>query len=133
MKLVICGSMSFAKEMKETQVLLEAQGHTVFVPRNLNDFLNGTPTREKKELKIQHDVFKDYFNEIRNSDGVLVLNYEKKGVPGYVGVNALIEMAFAYVQNKKIFLLNQIPEMDYSDEIEALTPTILNGDLSSLT
>ena len=133
MKLVICGSMSFAKEMKETQVLLEAQGHTVFVPRNLNDFLNGTPAREKKELKIQHDVFKDYFNKIRNSDGVLVLNGMTTLFPGYIGVNALIEMAFAYVQNKKIFLLNQIPEMDYSDEIEALTPTILNGDLSSLT
>ena len=132
MKLVICGSMSFAKEMKEAQELLESRGHTVFVPRNLNDFLNGTPTREKKELKIQHDVFKDYFNEIRNSDGVLVLNYEKKGVPGYVGVNALIEMAFAYVQDKKIYLLNEVPAMDYSDEIEALTPIVLHGDLHSL-
>lgn len=133
MKLVICGSMSFAKEMKEAQELLEAQGHTVFIPRNLNDFLTGTPAREKKELKIQHDVFKDYFNEIHSSDGVLVLNYEKKGVPGYVGVNALIEMAFAYVQNKKISLLNPIPSMDYSDEIEALMPTVLNGDLTTLS
>lgn len=124
--------MTFAREMAEAKIELENNGYEVFVPRNLDDFLTGTPDSEKKDLKIKLDVFKDYFNEISTADAVLVLNYEKKNIPGYVGVNALIEMAFAHVQDKKIFLFNQIPTMDYSDEIEALQPIVLDGHLGHL-
>lgn len=41
-------------------------------------------------------------------------------------------MAFAHVLNKKIFLLNPIPQINYSDEIEAMNPIILNHDLSKI-
>ena len=41
-------------------------------------------------------------------------------------------MAFAYILNKKIFLLNGVPKMSYSDEIYATKPIILNGDLSQI-
>jgi len=44
----------------------------------------------------------------------------------------LIEMAFAYVLNKKIFLLNPAPRMSYSDEIEAMKPIIINEDLNQV-
>ena len=43
-----------------------------------------------------------------------------------------MEMGQAYVNNKKIFLLNSIPEVSYSDEIIALKPVSLNGDLSGI-
>ncbi len=124
--------MSFAKEMADTKARLEAIGHSVFAPRNLQDFLDGTPSSEKKALKIQHDVIRDYFHEIQGSDAVLVLNYLKRGIEGYVGANALIEMAFAHVLGKKIYLMNSIPVMDYSDEIEVMSPAVLNGDISNL-
>ncbi len=38
-------------------------------------------------------------------------------------------MAFAHVLGKKIFLLNSIPKMSYSDEIEAMKPIIINNNL----
>jgi predicted RNA-binding protein with PUA domain len=41
-------------------------------------------------------------------------------------------MAFAYVLDKKIFLLNPIPKISYSDEIYAMKPIILNGDLTKI-
>ena len=34
-------------------------------------------------------------------------------------------MGFAHVLNKKIYLLNNIPEMSYSDEIRAMQPIVL--------
>ena len=34
--------------------------------------------------------------------------------------------------NKKIFLLNNIPEISYSDEIKAMKPIVLNGGISSI-
>ncbi|PIS41507.1 MAG: hypothetical protein COT25_02780 [Candidatus Kerfeldbacteria bacterium CG08_land_8_20_14_0_20_42_7] len=61
-----------------------------------------------------------------------MLNYSKKGVNDYIGGNALMEMGFAYVNNKKIFLLNDIPGMQYTDEIRAMHPIVLHGDLANM-
>jgi hypothetical protein len=38
-------------------------------------------------------------------------------------------MAFACVLNKPIYLLNPIPDISYTVEIEAMEPIILNGEL----
>lgn len=38
-------------------------------------------------------------------------------------------MGFAYVLDKKLFLLNDIPKVNYKDEIVALKPIILNGNI----
>jgi hypothetical protein len=38
-------------------------------------------------------------------------------------------MAFACVLNKPIYLLNPIPDISYTVEIEAMEPVILNGEL----
>jgi len=61
------------------------------------------------------------------------LNYDKRGIKNYIGGNTLMEIGFAHVLNKKIFLLNPIPEIPfYKSEIEAVRPVILNGDLSKV-
>ncbi len=60
---------------------------------------------------------------------MLVLNYNKNNIPNYIGGNTFIEMAFACVLNKPIYLLNPIPDISYTSEIEAMQPIILNGDL----
>ncbi len=39
-------------------------------------------------------------------------------------------MGFAHVLDRKIFLLNDIPDISYTDEIRAMKPIILNGDIS---
>ncbi len=43
-----------------------------------------------------------------------------------------MELGFAYVNDKKIFLLNPIPDLPYKEEIEAVQPIVLNGDLSKI-
>jgi len=57
---------------------------------------------------------------------------DKNGIGNYIGGNTLIEMAFAHVLNKKIFLLNPVPEISYKDEIIAMQPIILNGNLEKI-
>ena len=73
-----------------------------------------------------------HFQKIRESDAILIVNQEKKGVKGYIGGAVFLEMGVAYFLGKKIFLLNQIPEMAYTDEIRIMKPVILGGDLSRL-
>jgi hypothetical protein len=54
-------------------------------------------------------------------------------VKNYIGPNVLIEMGQAYVNDKKIFLLNEIPfGMYHTDEIESLDPICLCGDLTKI-
>jgi predicted RNA-binding protein with PUA domain len=124
--------MSFAKEMLEAKKKLEEQNHEVVIPANADKYANGTIDVENKWEKIELDVIRAYFEEIKKADAILVINKDKNGIKNYVGGNSLIEIAFAHVLNKKIFLLNPIPQMNYSDEIEAMKPTVLDGDLTKL-
>ena len=41
-------------------------------------------------------------------------------------------MGVAYYLEKPIYLLNPIPEMPYTSEIEAMEPIVLNSDLSKI-
>lgn len=130
MKIAICGSMKFGKEMLEVKQELEKNGHEMIVPTNTESYADGTIDVENKWEKIELDVIRIYFEKIKEQDAILVVNKDKNGIENYVGGNSLIEIAFAHVLDKKIFLLNPIPKMNYSDEIEAMKPVILNGDLN---
>ena len=132
MKITICGSMFFAKDMLEIKQKLEGQNHIVIVPANTDKYANGTIDVENKWEKRDLDVIRAYFEEIKKTDAILVINKDKNNIKNYVGGNSLIEMAFAHVLNKKIFLLNPVPQINYSDEIEAMKPVILNNNLSKI-
>ncbi len=132
MKIAICGSMSFAKEMVEVKDRLEKLGKEIVLPKEIEKHIRGEIEEQSKWEKIEFNVFKDYFNEIKNCDAILVINESKNDIPNYIGGNSLIEMAFAHVLDKKIFLLNPIPFLSYTDEIEAMSPIILNGDLNQI-
>jgi len=129
MKIAICGSMSFAKEMILVKKELEKRGHIIIIQDDVEDHANGKILDEDKWKKLEIDPLKNYYKEIHNSDAIIVINIDRKGITNYIGGNTLIEMAFAYVLNKKIFLLNPIPKLSYEDEIFAMKPIIVNNNL----
>ena len=136
MKIAICGSMAFTEQMFAAKEELEKLGHEGVVSGFGEQYLGKTP-EEVDELKLHHkyekDAIREFWEEIKNSDAILVLNYDRKGIPNYIGGNAFMEIGFAYVLNKKIFLLNPIPGIEYyKSEIEAMKPTILNGRLKEI-
>jgi hypothetical protein len=137
MKIVICGSMTLSPEMIEIGKNLEDRGHSVTLPKFVEDYAKSNSIdqmhrSESAKIKLEHDVLKDYFHKIRAGDAILVVNKERKSIENYVGGNSLIEMAFAYVLDKRVYLLNPIPDMSYRDEIEATKPTIINENLDNL-
>ena len=132
MKIAICGSMQFSKEMLGIKQKLEDLGHKVIVPEGTDDYVSGKRRPENKWEKLELNVIKEYYKEIKNSDAVLIVNISKNGIENYIGGNALIEMAFAHILDKKIFLLNPIPNMSYKDEIEAMKSIVLNNDLRKI-
>ena len=69
---------------------------------------------------LKEDAIKDHFEKIKWGDGILVANYEKRGIGGYVGGNTLIEIGMAFYLKKRIFILNPISsEISYKQEITA--------------
>jgi len=134
MKIVICGSMSSVKKMVDIGKKLRILDHKVILPKFTEQYalmenLDKIHSESVKN-KIEHDLIRDYFEEIKNADAVLIINIDKNGIKNYIGGNAFLEMGFAHVLNKKVFLLNSIPEIMYKDEIEAMRPVVLNSDLS---
>lgn len=83
-------------------------------------------------MKKKFDLIRWYYNSIFNSDAVLIVNLEKNRIKNYIGGNTLLEMGFAHVLNKRIFLLNDIPDISYRDEILAIQPIVINGDLNKI-
>jgi nucleoside 2-deoxyribosyltransferase len=125
--------MSAINKIIEVQNKLELLGHTVVVPKNLERHSAKTfSSSESTDEKIKDDLIKGYFNEIGDSDAVLVLNLDKNEIKNYIGGNTFLEMGFAHVLNKKIYLLNEIPEVSYKDEIIAMQPIVLGGDLKKI-
>lgn len=136
MQVVVCGSMSHAKRMVELESELHALGHKVILPVFTHEYarmhsLDHIIT-ESARNKVQHDLIRDYYGKIRDSEGILVANEEKNGVQGYIGGNAFLEMGFAYVLEKQIYLLRGVPDIPYADEIWAMEPIVLHGDLSRI-
>jgi len=133
MKIAISGSMIFSKEMIDIADKLKQNSNEVILPYDSEKYADGILTSETSnesiKNKINNDLIRDYFNKIKNADAVLVVNFYKNGIENYIGGNSFLEIGFAHVLNKKIFLLNNIPVMPYDDEIKAMQPVILNGDL----
>lgn len=137
MKIFICGSMHFSKEMFEAKKKLEEMGHIAEVPCDTQEFVaNSAMTTDNHEENYQwcidNDIIRKCFNSIAENDAVLLLNYPRNGLNGYIGASGLIEVALAYYLNKKIFLLYPPPppqEVKSSHEILIMQPVILNGDL----
>ena len=71
--------------------------------------------------------------KVTENDAVLVLNFEKKGIQNYIGGAVLLEIYEAFMQNKKIYFMNPIPDIQfYKDELHGFNPIILDGNLEKI-
>ena len=141
MKITICGSTAFILEMEAVKKQLESLGHQVATPPV--EFVDGDgkkwhtldyykfektdPFEDPSFLKNHTQRIIDHFKEVEWSEAVLVANFDKNGIAGYVGPNTLMEMGLAFYLKKKIFLLNPIPSVSWKEEILGLRPVIING------
>ncbi len=145
MKITICGSIAFFEDMLIIKDKLEKLGHKVDLPptKILNDKDEYIPVTEYYNLRksekppawvwvAKKKAMLAHFNKVEWADIILVVNQEKNGVAGYIGANTLMEMGLALFLKKPIYLLNEIPEISYREEIEGMSPMLINGDLSKI-
>ncbi|MFZ2126149.1 MAG: hypothetical protein WAV04_01420 [Candidatus Microsaccharimonas sp.] len=143
LNLAICASASFYKEVIEFSYKLEDLGINVILPKTAARMRN--EHRENDEAKTDWSVahvgyhgkallIREHFEEIAQSDAILVMNYEKHGKTNYIGPNVLMEMAVSFYLGKPIYVLNDQPEdSPLIDEILGLEPIFLKGDITKLS
>jgi len=144
MKITICGSIFFLEEMRVAKQILETRGHEVRIPPNTMSDTHGQSISAEKfyarrkaasdserwvwELKAH--AMQDHFGEVVWAEALLILNFEKNGVMGYIGPNTFLEMGLAFWLEKPIYLHREIPSLPYREEILAMSPILTGGDLN---
>jgi peptidoglycan/xylan/chitin deacetylase (PgdA/CDA1 family) len=143
MKIYVLGSNAFMHDMVAKATELCDFGHDgwihpdyiAYVRGELNDQLERNARGEQASVKRENDYIRVHYKHILESDAILIVNNTKNGINNYIGGNALMEMGQAYVNGRKIFLLNDIPrleDLNYATEIEAMDPICLHGDLAAI-
>jgi hypothetical protein len=142
MKIAICGSLNFTHEIKALADQLSELDFEVHIPPSAERILRGEfsldQIKQEKlngkivERSIQFDAIRTYWNIIKDCSAVLIANFDKHQIKNYIGGNTFLEMGFAHVLNKPIYLLNDIPDQSYTDEIRAMQPIVIDGNLQKI-
>jgi hypothetical protein len=144
--ITLCGSIAFYDEMLVVKAELEGLGYYVKLPPTEIKNEEGVfiPVQEYYTLRKaetgrtgwiwdrKSEAITNHFEKIASSDAILVLNFEKNGIAGYVGGNTLMEIGIAFYLGKKIYFYEDLPEMSYTEELIGMHPIMLNHDLSFL-
>ncbi|TSC65889.1 MAG: hypothetical protein G01um101477_301 [Candidatus Doudnabacteria bacterium Gr01-1014_77] len=149
MTITLCGSIAFIDQMYELKGKLEALGFNVLLPPDkvpntegeLVDAKDYYASKKKAmsennhawvtEGNLDHRI-KAHFEKIAKGDSILIANYDKNGIKNYVGPNSLVEMGIAFYLNKKIYLLNPVPDIAYKEEILGMKPEVIENDLKRI-
>lgn len=128
--------MSASNEMLNIKKELLKKWYEVILPRNTKEYANklltGETAHESTQNKINHDLLRANFETAKWADIMLIVNIKKNNIQNYIWGNSFLEMGFAHILHKPIFLLNEIPEISYKDEILAMQPKIIYGDLNKI-
>ena len=141
MRIAIMCSLAFSKEVGQIKKQLERKGHKVSLPYSTAKVLLGEMTMEEIFKMKSDGSINDYargkdlirwnWERMKKAEAILVVNLEKKGIKNYIGGNTFLEIGFAHILKKKIFLWNDIPEIEYySDEIKVINPVVINQNVN---
>lgn len=140
MKIMIIGSMKFAEDMVKIKKQLDELGHNASIPVGTEPHLTDKEfvdnLHDNLEFCIAHDIMRKNFEEVSKNEAVLVLNYKRNGVEGYIGISALLEMGVAHYLKKKIFLMQHTPnykDARWAHEVAIMQPKVIEGDLTKIS
>ena len=135
MKIMILCSKHFYNRIPEIKKILEKKGHQLKMPNSYDDPFAEEKIKKKDKkghIEWKGNMMRKDEDNIKPQDAVLVLNFEKKGIPNYIGGATFLEIYMAWRLNKKIFIYNQLPSCSFTDELQGFNPKVLNGDLKKI-
>ncbi len=141
--ITICSSAAHYKQVIEIEAQLKKLGFTVKIPKSAGvmkrtgDFNVDhykTWYKDAADYKKKTALMKGHFKKVAEGDMVLITNFSKNGLDGYIGGNVLLEMFLAWYLKKPIYIYNPISDkLGIAEEVYGLTPIFINGDLSMIS
>ena len=139
MKIMIVCSTNFYDRIEPIKEVLQKQGHKLIMPNCYDEPETNEDNRkmtDEEYCKFYKEMYYESRKKISEIDAILVLNYTKIKneieMKNYIGASTFLEMYEAFMQNKKIYMMNDLPDNMLYDEIKGFNPTILNGDLNKI-
>ncbi len=133
MKICICCSLSFVDEVNKVAEELKSLGHEVLLPNGVINRLAEQADFDPVQSKIDTDSCHKHADKIRESDAILVCNYDKNSIANYIGANSFAEMFVANYFNKSIYTLRPLPDQPYiNDEIQSFGVIVINDELTQI-
>ena len=129
--IALCGSMVHMPLWLSVISRLRDMGFSVSTPE-LSEPIDWSSMDDEETIRQKGRLVRRHFANIAEAKVVLVCNYEKNGIENYIGSNSFLEMSAGFIYGKPIYLLNDVPRQNNREEILALEPIILNGDLSKI-
>ena len=132
MKVFLCASRSNYHRVPAIQRELGRRGHVVTLPNNFDD-----PDRERRIKSSAPGEYREWKSrmlemqreKVRANDAVLVLNFDKGESRNYLGGATFLEVFKAWELGRRIFFFNPLPDGILRDELDAMSPVVIHGDL----
>ncbi len=139
-KILICSKIENYTESKKVMLLLQDYGYDCNLPffeeYNLLESSKSRYSDAKNTslLKLRKDSFDIEYNFIQSSDSILILNYDWNNILGYIGYNMYMDIGFAYILGKKIFVLNDLSsnQQNIKRDFTRLGVIYLKGELERI-
>jgi hypothetical protein len=109
MKLTLCGSLRFEKEIQYFHEKLAFAGHTIYSMVALPSQKGGNKDWYTQQQKIVLDLL--HLSKIEESDGIVVVD-----IDGYIGESTAREILWAMMRRKYVYYTSKFS----SDDIEPL-------------
>jgi hypothetical protein len=131
-KIAICGSMVFFDQMSELRDQLLQIGVEAWLPEEEERRVSLDDLEEAEVVRLKSRYITAHLKKIKESDAVLVANYAKNGIIGYIGSNTLMQMAFALAFDKPIYVLFEPGPQACKEEFLGLGTFVIDGNLNSI-
>ena len=136
MKVLVVCSTSFYDKVENVKNGLEKNGHFVYLPNCYDDPVTNEDNKlmsDEEYLDFFRSMYYESRDKIAEVDAILVLNYTKvkNGVSldNNIGASTFLEMYEAFMNGKKIFMMNDYPDNMLYDEIKGFGPIIIKGNV----
>lgn len=122
--------MAFIDEMERIAMALEDLGFKALSPVREEHGLDWTSLSRTEMLTLKKAYVDIHLDKIRRSDAVLIANFRKHGVEGYVGPNTLMEAAFAYAAGIPVIFLHDPCDQANGLECASISRGCIDGDVA---
>lgn len=129
-KILIHASLDYKQAMIEAKKYIEDNSDYYVMLPELTRYqhIRDVQGDDQTFTKIKNRLTKENFQNVKDCDALLILNYSHRGIENYIGGNSFMEMVVAFFLNKPIYLLNDIPEkMTFTEEIKSLYPVVVHS------